>query len=84
MVQSGQRHEERGRPWKREQWLPQLCQGLHGLLADGAQKGIQGLLLNLSLGREHRASESQLWLTPRLRQQVMQAPGPGHTLPLDR
>lgn len=58
---------------RNEPWVPQLCQNLHGLPADRAQKGIHRLLLNLSLGGEHRASERQLWLTPRLRQQVMQA-----------
>lgn len=58
---------------RHERWVPQLCQDLHGLPADRAQKGIHRLLLNLSLGGEHRASERQLWLTPRLRQQVMQA-----------
>lgn len=32
-------------------WTPQLCQGLHSLLADGAGERIQWLLLDLPLDR---------------------------------
>ena len=56
-------HVRRGWEERKRTGIPQLRQDLHGLPSSGTQKGIQRLLLNLSLDGDHRASESQLWLT---------------------
>lgn len=61
--------EERGRAYGKKKrgwvsgrglWTPQLRQGLHGPLADGAGEGIQRLLLDLPLDRApQRQDEGQ-------------------------
>lgn len=49
--ETGRVHETTGMRVREGLWTPQVCQGLHGLLADAAGETIQWLLLDLPLHR---------------------------------